>query len=146
MTVSYGPTAATGTDFGYNFDTVVNTNDMGQGSLRQFIVNANALSGEASLAQAGSYTNAVDLAAGTTATGAAGVGLPAGFESSIFMIPAGRLTDGVADRADRADRGSGRRSDGHAATHAPGAAEPGARELCVVAGPDPCAPQRGDLR
>lgn len=35
----------TGVDFGYNFDTVVNTNDAGQGSLRQFIVNANALSG-----------------------------------------------------------------------------------------------------
>ncbi|HXG85784.1 MAG TPA: right-handed parallel beta-helix repeat-containing protein [Pyrinomonadaceae bacterium] len=35
----------TGVDFGYNFDTIVNVNDAGQGSLRQFIVNANALSG-----------------------------------------------------------------------------------------------------
>ena len=28
-------------DFGYNFDVVVNTNDAGQGSLRQFILNSN---------------------------------------------------------------------------------------------------------
>ncbi len=35
----------TGVDFGFNFDTVVNINDSGQGSLRQFITNANALSG-----------------------------------------------------------------------------------------------------
>lgn len=35
----------TGVGFGYNFDTIVNTNDSGQGSLRQFITNANALSG-----------------------------------------------------------------------------------------------------
>ncbi len=96
VTVSYGSPTATGADFGYNFDTVVNTNDAGQGSLRQFISNANALGGEASLAQAGFYTNAVDLSTGATAAGAAGVGLPTDFESSIFMIPAGRLTGGVA--------------------------------------------------
>ena len=34
-----------GVDFGYNFDTVVNIADAGQGSLRQFVTNANALSG-----------------------------------------------------------------------------------------------------
>lgn len=34
-----------GVDFGFNFDTIVNVNDSGQGSLRQFITNANALSG-----------------------------------------------------------------------------------------------------
>ncbi len=33
----------TGVDFGFNFDVVVNTNDAGQGSLRQFILNANLL-------------------------------------------------------------------------------------------------------
>ncbi len=36
---------STGVDFGFNFDTVVNINDAGQGSLRQFITNANALNG-----------------------------------------------------------------------------------------------------
>lgn len=58
--------AITGVNFGFNFDTIVNTNDSGQGSLRQFILNANLLGGEASLAQ---------------------VGLSAGLENSIFMIP-----------------------------------------------------------
>ena len=37
-----------GLDFGFNFNTIVNTNDNGQGSLRQFIINSNAL-GEAGL-------------------------------------------------------------------------------------------------
>jgi len=85
-----------GVDFGFNFDVVVNTNDAGQGSLRQFILNANALGGEGQLAQAGFYTNAVNLAAGSTVAGRAGVALSPGTESSIFMIPAGRLTNGVA--------------------------------------------------
>ncbi len=38
-------------DFGYNFDTVTNTNDSGAGSLRQVIVNANTLTGDSELAQ-----------------------------------------------------------------------------------------------
>ncbi len=63
-------------DFGFNFDTVVNTNNAGQGSLRQFITNSNAL-GNSGLAQ---------------------VGQTAGVEASIFMIPSsadplGRPTD-----------------------------------------------------
>lgn len=36
----------TGFDFGFNFDTIVNINDSGQGSLRQFLLNANALGGD----------------------------------------------------------------------------------------------------
>jgi parallel beta-helix repeat protein len=72
----------TGLDFGYNFDTLVNTNNTGQGSLAQFITNANALGGDGSLAQAGSR---IDLTTGATAA------LPGGIENSIFMIP-----DGVA--------------------------------------------------
>lgn len=40
-------------DFGFNFDTVVNANDSGQGSLRQFLLNANLLGGDATLAQSG---------------------------------------------------------------------------------------------
>ena len=43
--LSFASTDITGVDFGFNFDTVVNTNDAGQGSLRQFITNANALGG-----------------------------------------------------------------------------------------------------
>jgi parallel beta-helix repeat protein len=86
-------------DFGFNFDTIVNTRDAAscaasgtnstfypcQGNLRQFIINANALGSEGSLTQAGS--GQLD---GATAT------LPSGFESSIFMIPSGALTGGVA--------------------------------------------------
>ena len=86
-------------DFGFNFDTIVNTRDAAscaasgtnstfypcQGNLRQFIINANALGSEGSLTQAGS--GQLD---GATAT------LPSGFESSIFMIPSGALTSGVA--------------------------------------------------
>jgi uncharacterized repeat protein (TIGR01451 family) len=67
VTISSSP--ITGIDFGYNFDTIVNTNNSGQGSLRQFITNSNAL----------------------TNTGLAQQGLTAGQETSIFMIP-----DGVA--------------------------------------------------
>jgi parallel beta-helix repeat protein len=88
-----------GIDFGFNFDTVVSTRDTAsctpsgasntffpcQGNLRQFIINANALGGEGSLAQSGG-----GLIDGQNAT------LPAGFESSIFMIPSGALTSGVA--------------------------------------------------
>ena len=76
-----------GIDFGFNFDTIVNTRDVSacapanssypcQGSLRQFLINASALTGEGALSQSGS--GQID---GSTAF------LPSGFESSIFMIP-----------------------------------------------------------
>ena len=85
-----------GLDFGFNFDTVVNTRDFAacaaanssypcQGSLRQFLINAIALGGEGSLSQTGS--GQID---GSTTF------LPSGFESSIFMIPSAQLTGGVA--------------------------------------------------
>jgi parallel beta-helix repeat protein len=85
-----------GLDFGFNFDTVVNTRDAVtctstnssfpcQGSLRQFVINANALGGEGALSQSGS--GQID---GSTSF------LPDGFESSIFMIPGAQLTGGVA--------------------------------------------------
>ncbi|MDO7874429.1 right-handed parallel beta-helix repeat-containing protein [Hymenobacter sp. ASUV-10] len=79
FTLTTGASASTGVDFGFNFDLVVNTRNAGQGSLRQFILNSNALSGETTLAQAGS--NAV----GT---------LPAQRETSIFMIPDGSARAG----------------------------------------------------
>jgi len=67
-TVFAASSSITGADFGFNFDTVVNTNDSGQGSLRQAMINANTLGGDASLAQAGR---------------------PAGIESLVFMISNG---------------------------------------------------------
>ncbi len=69
FTVVSGITAVSGLDFGWNFDTVTNTNDAGPGSLRQVLANATALGGETSLAQAGRT---------------------AGFESTIFQL---RSTD-----------------------------------------------------
>ncbi len=59
-----------GMDFGFNFNTIVNTNEDGQGSLEQFIINSNAL-GEAGM----------DIEAN-------GIFDPgAGEDTSIFMIP-----------------------------------------------------------
>lgn len=49
--VDVGDNDVTGVDFGFNFDTIVNTNDAGQGSLRQAMLNANLLGNDASLAQ-----------------------------------------------------------------------------------------------
>ena len=69
-----------GVDFGFNFDTIVNTNDSGQGSLRQFISNSNALD-NTGLAQ--------DLPASITAP-LDKDGNPVtltDYETSIFMIP-----------------------------------------------------------
>jgi len=50
--VTLGTAPVGGIDFGFNFDTIVNVNDAGQGSLRQFIANANTLL-NSSIAQAG---------------------------------------------------------------------------------------------
>ena len=72
--VTIGSSDITGVDFGFNFDTIVNTNDAGQGSLRQFLTNANTLSGDASLAQSG---------------------LVAGKENAIFMISNGTSAGGL---------------------------------------------------
>ncbi len=78
--------ALTDVDFGFNFDTIVNTNSSGLGSLDQFADNATALA-NTGLAQAGSRLS-------LTGTPEA---LPAGVETSIFMIPAGDLdADGIA--------------------------------------------------
>lgn len=74
-----------GPDFGFSFDVVVNINDAGQGSLRQFVLNANALGGESELTQAGSSSSTTGS---TTA-------LVAGRETSIFMIPDGQAHAGL---------------------------------------------------
>ena len=60
-------------DFGFNFDTIVNTNDTGQGSLYQFIDNGNALT-NANLDQDG---------------------LTAGIENAIFMLADGTARPGL---------------------------------------------------
>jgi uncharacterized repeat protein (TIGR01451 family) len=60
-------------DFGFCFDAIVNVNDAGQGSFRQFLLNANAL-GNAGLAQAGQS---------------------AGTEGSIFMVSDGAAHPGL---------------------------------------------------
>jgi hypothetical protein len=43
VTVDASAGDISGIDFGFNFDTIVNTNDAGQGTLRQFILNSNLL-------------------------------------------------------------------------------------------------------
>ena len=72
-TVTLGAANVGGVDFGFNFDTIVNKNDAGQGTLRQFILNANGL-GNAGLAQTGQS---------------------AGSETSIFMISDGNAHPGL---------------------------------------------------
>jgi trimeric autotransporter adhesin len=71
--VKVGTVVVSEVDFGYNFDTIVNTNDSGQGSLRQFVANSNTL----------------------TNVGLAQVGQTAGKEVSIFMIPDGSAHPGL---------------------------------------------------
>ena len=73
VALATGGTTVAGVDFGFSFDTIVNVNNTGQGSLRQFVTNANALPGEGALAQ---------------------VGQTAGRETSIFMIPNGVANPG----------------------------------------------------
>ncbi len=59
-----------GLDFGFNFNTIVNTNEDGQGSLEQFIVNSNALAETGMDIEANSIFDPI-----------------AGTDVSIFMIP-----------------------------------------------------------
>ncbi|MDJ0368093.1 hypothetical protein QMK33_23375 [Hymenobacter sp. H14-R3] len=71
-------------DFGFSFNVVTNTSDAGQGSLRQFIVNANALNNSA-ISQRRFDNNGMP----------AGPGFPAGQETAIFMIPDGTARPGL---------------------------------------------------
>ena len=72
--ITVGTTNVGNNHFGYNFSTITNTNDAGQGSLRQFILNSNEL-GNTNLDQEDSPSG--------------GVSFPkaAGWETTIFMIP-----------------------------------------------------------
>jgi len=73
-----GTTNVLNIDFGYNFSTIVNTNNTGQGSLRQFIINSNVLG-----------NTGLDQVANTIFDPAPGV------ETSIFMIPDGAAHPGI---------------------------------------------------
>jgi Right handed beta helix region/SdrD B-like domain len=73
------------TNFGFNFDTIVNTNDTGQGSLRQFITNSNRL-------QNTKLDQDPNL---TPATGTIPINPAAGVETTIFMIPDGNAHNGL---------------------------------------------------
>ena len=73
-TVILSASNITGVDFGYSFNVIVNNNNTGQGSLRQFITNANALTGDASLVQSG---------------------LVAGYDNAVFMISNGTSGAGL---------------------------------------------------
>lgn len=69
-TVAIFNEGAVGVDFGFNYNTIVNTNNSGQGSLEQFIINSN------------------DLGEGAMDVVANGIfDPPAGQDISIFMIP-----------------------------------------------------------
>src|SRR5262249_22037931 len=71
--VTLGSATVSGVDFGFDFDTIVNANDAGQGSLRQFITNADALQN----------------------TGLAQAGLTASTETSVFMVADGAAHPGL---------------------------------------------------
>ena len=71
--MTLGAVDVTGVDFGFNFNTIVNVNDSGQGSLRQFVLNSNALGN----------------------TGLAIQGQPAGRDVSVFMISDGQAHAGL---------------------------------------------------
>ncbi|WP_165822077.1 right-handed parallel beta-helix repeat-containing protein [Hymenobacter edaphi] len=73
VTITASTSGVTGVDFGFNFDVITNTNDAGQGSLRQFLLNSNALAN----------------------TNLSQTGLTAGLETSIFMIPDGVAHNGL---------------------------------------------------
>jgi hypothetical protein len=69
-TVSVAGDGVVAIDFGFNFNTIVNTNEFGQGSLEQFIVNSNNLN-----------ETGLDIEANSIFNPAAGE------DTSIFMIP-----------------------------------------------------------
>ncbi|MEZ5596734.1 MAG: LamG-like jellyroll fold domain-containing protein [Pseudomonadales bacterium] len=78
-TVAVSNADIAGLDFGFNFDTIVNTNDAGQGSLRQFVLNSNLLA-NTNLAQAG-QTAGEEVSIFMISDGQAHAGLNAGYDN-----------------------------------------------------------------
>ena len=103
--VTLGTASIPGVDFGFGFDVVVNTNDTGQGSLRQFLLNANAL-GNAALAQAG-QTPGTEASVFMVSDGAAHPGLRAGLANlltgGVVVIQAQSPLPPLTDPATRVD-------------------------------------------
>ena len=83
-TVAMGTGWTLGVDFGFNFDTIVNTKANGQGSLSQWTDNAGSFTDQSTLAQAGFRM-----------VGGVSTALAAGIETSIFMIPNGTAVPGL---------------------------------------------------
>jgi parallel beta-helix repeat protein len=79
--VTLGAGGVTGVDFGFNFNTIVNVNDAGQGSLREFLINSNAL-GNAGLAIEG-QTPGKDVSIFMISDGLAHPGLRAGLPDQL---------------------------------------------------------------
>ncbi|MEZ5537269.1 MAG: right-handed parallel beta-helix repeat-containing protein [Thiolinea sp.] len=79
--VSLNGNSVQNADFGFNFNTIVNANAAGQGSLQQFIYNSNLLD-STGIAQSLPAAVSGDYTAGDTV--------------AVFMIPAGLLTSGEA--------------------------------------------------
>ncbi|WP_345115499.1 T9SS type A sorting domain-containing protein [Hymenobacter algoricola] len=72
-------------DFGFSFDVIVNINDNGQGSLRQFVLNASALE---------NTTANINQRPFSSYGAATGTDFPAGQETSVFMLPNGSAQPG----------------------------------------------------
>ncbi|NAY92566.1 sodium:calcium exchanger [Muricauda sp. JGD-17] len=85
--VSISGNGVVGLDFGFNFNTIVNSNEDGQGSLEQFIVNSNSLD-----------ETGLDIEANSIFDPASGI------DTSIFMIP--NATDPLGRTADTNFSGS----------------------------------------
>jgi uncharacterized repeat protein (TIGR01451 family) len=91
-TINVSASSINNVDFGFNFDTIVNTNDSGQGSLRQFIFNSNEFA-NTNLAQnlPAAITPPLDKNGNPVTL--------TNYETSIFMIPNpnndNRITTGI---------------------------------------------------
>ena len=81
-------------NFGFNFNTIVNVNDSGQGSLRQFILNSNAL-GNATLAIVG-QTAGRDVSVFMISDGLAHAGLRAGIANLLSGAGVAVITPATA--------------------------------------------------
>ncbi|MCA9062978.1 MAG: right-handed parallel beta-helix repeat-containing protein, partial [Planctomycetaceae bacterium] len=79
--VSVSSANISGLDFGFNFDTIVNVNDSGQGSLRQFVTNSNALA-NTNLHQSG-QTAGKEVTIFMIADGQAHAGLNTGYANQL---------------------------------------------------------------
>ena len=89
-----GPLNIDNVNFGFNFNTIVNVNDSGQGSLRQFILNSNAL-GNATLAIAG-QTAGKDVSVFMISDGLAHAGLRAGIANLLSGAGVAVITPAIA--------------------------------------------------